>query len=201
MKIQNGAVSALLGGAILLAAGCESTSGRAEDARIYRTVAAQLDTGGTYYQIMNPRYVFEAADRIGVQLFNSFTSMPEPPENFTEIMDASLHMALAYRLSGLEDIQGCGSSSVRVSDDREPLLFRNRTFLAVRPESKGFLWALPGTENRPLAASWNALPADVDSAFEFELRPDAVYRVFAQSEKFSQYLHCLLYTSDAADEL
>lgn len=58
---------------------------------------------------MNPRYVFEAADRIGVQLFNSFTSMPEPPENFTEIMDASLHMALAYRLSGLEDIQGCGS--------------------------------------------------------------------------------------------
>lgn len=189
MKIQNGAVSALLGGAILLAAGCESTSGRAEDARIYRTVAAQLDTGGTYYQIMNPRYVFEAADRIGVQLFNSFTSMPEPPENFTEIMDASLHMALAYRLSGLEDIQGCGSSSVRVSDDREPLLFRNRTFLAVRPESKGFLWALPGTENRPLAASWNALPADVDSAFEFELRPDAVYRVFAQSEKFSQYLH------------
>lgn len=189
MKIQNGAVSALLGGAILLAAGCESTSGQAEDARIYRTVAAQLDTGGTYYQIMNPRYVFEAADRIGVQLFNSFTSMPEPPENFTEIMDASLHMALAYRLSGLEDIQGCGSSSVRVSDDREPLLFRNRTFLAVRAESKGFLWALPGTENRPLATSWNALPADVDSAFEFELRPDAVYRVFAQSEKFSQYLH------------
>lgn len=189
MKMHNRAAFALLGGAVLLAAGCKHMSGQEEDSLVYHAIAEQLNPGGSCYQITNPRYVLDAADQIGAQLFQSFTTMPEPPENIEEITDESLHAALIYRLSGLEDIQGWGRSSVRISGDREPLLFHNRTFLAVSPESGGFLWALPGTENRPLSDSWNALPADVESAFDFEIRPDAVCHVFAQIETFSKFLN------------
>lgn len=189
MKIRNLAAAALFGGAFFFIAGCESTtSPQAEDAAQYRGIAARLNTGGSYYQILNPRYVFDGADRIAVQLFNSFASMPEPPENFRDLLDGSLYMALVYRLSGIEDVQGFGASSVRISGENEPLLFRNRTYLAVRPGSRGFLWSFPAAENRNVAKAWAELPAEVDSAFEFDVRPDEVYKILAGSSTLSQFL-------------
>ena len=188
MKLWNYAAAALLGGFCLGFAGCRCGDPRTEDAARYRAIAEKLDTGGSYYRIMNPRYVFEGADKASVQLFNAFLSMREPPENFQEILDQSLYLTLLYRLSGIEDVQGLGESSIRISGENERPLFRNRLYLAIRPGSRGFLWSVPAMENRNVSQAWAELPAEVDSAFELDLRPDELYRLLAENETLAESL-------------
>ena len=189
MRIWNYVAAALAGGLCLGAAGCRSASDpRAQDEARYCAIAEKLDAGGSYYRIMNPRYVLEGADKISVQLFNAFSSMREPPENFREILDLSLNLTLLYRLSGLEDVQGIGESSIRLSGENERPLFRNRLYLAIRPGSRGFLWNFPATGNRDLRPAWSRLPAEIDSAFEIDLRPDELYRILSENKTLSEYL-------------
>lgn len=188
MRIRNYAAAALVGGLCCLFAGCRSAADpREEDAARYRAIAEKLDAGGSSYRIMNPRYVLEGADKVSVQLLNTFLSTQELPESFREILDQSLHLTLLYRLSGIEDVQGFGESSIRLSGEYEKPLFRNRLYLAIRPGSRGFLWNFPAVENRDLRPAWNELPAEVDSAFEFDLRPDELYRILAENKTLAEY--------------
>lgn len=190
MRFRKYAAAALICGLCLGFAGCKTASDpRAQDAARYRAIAEKLDPNGSYYRIMNPRYVLEGADKLSVQLFSAFTSMQKPPENFREILDHSLNLALLYRLSGIEDVQGIGESSLRLSGEHEQPLFRNRLYLAIRPGSRGFLWNAVATGNRALGPAWSELPAGIDSAFELDLRPDEVYRIVSESAVLAATLH------------
>lgn len=186
---HHGTAGALTAATLFFISGCCGVaSTRQKDAQIYNEIAAQLNPGGTSYLILNPQNVLTGIERTGTQLYLQFLGMPEPPKDAEKITGAALHAALGWRLSGIEDIQGYGESSVLISEADEAPLFRNRAFLMVRPDSKGVLWALPGRENRPFAPLWKSLPADVDSAFEIDLAPGDACRILAGSDKIAPYL-------------
>ncbi len=175
--------------AFFFVAGCGSVSPQQqEEAQVYREIAAQLTPGGTGYVILNPRNVLDGINKAGTEFYLWFTAMDEPPANAKDISKVMLHSTLAWRLSGVEDIQGFGASSIRISGENESPLFHNRTFLMVRPDSKGVLWALPGRENRSLAPAWSTLPAETENAGEIDLTPGDAARLLAGSRVFGGWL-------------
>lgn len=186
---HHGTVGALTAAALFFITGCCGVaSPRERDAQVYNEIAGHLTPGGTSYRIVNPQNVFSGIEQTGTQLYLQFLGMQEPPKDAEKITGAALHAALGWRLSGIEDIQGYGESSVLISEADEAPLFRDRAFLMVRPESKGVLWALPGRKNRPFAPLWRTLPANVDSAVEIDFSFGDACRILAQSEKVAPYL-------------
>ena len=189
MNMRYGSVRALTVAALLFIAGCSSVpSPRQEEEQVYREVAGHLNPGGTSYRIVNPRNVIDGAEKVGAQLYSNFLAMPNPPANADAIQRSFLHGALAWRLTGIEDIRGYGESSIRISNSGEEPLFHNRAALLVRSDSNGILWAIFGKSNRPLAPSWRNVPAAVDNIIEIDLRPGDAFRILAGSEKIAPYL-------------
>lgn len=188
MNLRHEATRALAAALFLIAGCCGIPSQQQEDEQVFREIATQLNPGGTSYEILNPRNVLEGIEQTATQLYLVYTSQPEPPENAAEVSRVALHTALAWRLSGIEDIRGYGSSSVRISGKDEPARFHNRAFLMIRPESKGVLWAIPGKENRPFAPTWEALPAETDGVFQCDLNPGEALRILSGSQTIAPYL-------------
>ncbi|MDR0931923.1 MAG: hypothetical protein LBM70_02755 [Victivallales bacterium] len=170
-------------------AGCKSCDApQSKESAQYCKIAEQLDSGGSFYSIINPTHALDGVNQIAMQLFDNAVIMRNPPENLNSILQKSLYAMLIYRLSGLEDVQGFGASSIQISKDNEASLFRNRTYLAVKPDSNGFAWSFWATQNRDLTKSWEELPAEVSAACELDIRPEKVYQILAENQKLAPFL-------------
>ncbi len=157
---------------------------------VFQKIEKKLDRGGTYYAINNP----EALNRM---LGRGFAQLEKFILQGTGLNDDQLKQAtlvintakIMFELSGYQSVEGWGASS---KFDNKTGYFRNRGYLAVQPDAKGFLINMFGTENRDLKTEISALPANTIYAADVIINPGEIIRALKQAPQTYQQINDLV---------
>ncbi len=176
---------------LLFGAGCSSVGDAAKrDSERFCQISGKLDAGGVYYQIRNPEYLFELLGKISRKLDVSLAQSRLDAETRDGLICSKALFELLLCCSGMQELRGFGASSVLLEKGNAARrdLFRNRLFLAFDEDAQGFLWKVPGTENRLLKRDLETLPATTVFAAEFTFCPEAVSAAIEKSEVLKKEL-------------
>ncbi len=186
MKREMARVLAVAAGLVLLP-GCEKNQrpsnppaqavAASAEKTSFREVTQQLEPGGSLYFYLSTEQLLEGVGNRISGLREAFTAMPNIPSQDRENINKVFGIVTGLvKDSGLEDVSGCGASSVA----REPGFYHTKVLLHHYPgRGSGFLWTMFGRQPHALDGI-NLLPETTVMAYFGDLDVQQLWSVLTK---------------------